>query len=783
MSWQVGLYAAAVLIPLFAFAIEVIFIRQLKRLCAYIATGAIGLSFVLSLVGFLDYYLVEAQGVFAEHHAASPAEAGVLGEHTAEALEHHEAHGPHVWQASFDWVLLGGQQLTGPSGDPLAGKALTFPIGVYIDNLSVIMFLMVSFIAMLIHIYSMGYMHDDSRYPRFFAYLSLFCFSMLGLVASSNVFMIFIFWELVGVCSYLLIGFWYEEKVNADAANKAFIVNRIGDVGMLIGLGILWTSLGTFSFQEISEGLHGPTGEFRTAPDSSGQDVVEFHTAVAVPATEHAHPIRMPYWLLSVAGLGVFAGCVGKSAQFPLHVWLPDAMAGPTPVSALIHAATMVAAGVYLVGRFFPVFTYPVLLYIAYTGGVTLLIAATIAMVQTDYKKVLAYSTVSQLGFMMLGLGVGGRAAGLFHLLTHAFFKALLFLGAGSVYHSVHTYEMPALGGLLKKMPITALTMLVGTLAISGVPFFSGFYSKDAILAAAIARVAEEPQHFLLFLLPAVGATLTALYMFRMWFLTFAGESRGFPQVAHVASAHVHDEEHTLAQEEVAHGHGADHHDLNPAAHAHESEPIMTWPLILLAVCSIFLGWTVWIGLPVGTPVLEKMIEYGEPTTVIESHWAHWYALGCSLGIAAIGIGLGALYYAPANLPYFVSTRLSPARAAQQFAPLYRLFKNKWYFDEIYWAVFVRPCLALARFCGRVDKFLVDGLVNGMAYLTERLSHLDGIFDKVGVDGLVNLVGQMVYVAGDRSRAIQTGKLRNYLLFLAAGLVAMFFVVFGWVSG
>ncbi len=314
MSWQVGLYAAAVLIPLFAFAIEVIFIRQLKRLCAYIATGAIGLSFVLSLVGFLDYYLVEAHGVWAEHHAASPAEAGVLGEHTAEALEHHEAHGPYAWQASFDWVLLGGQRLTGPTNDPLASKTLSFPLGVYIDNLSVIMFLMVSLVATLIHIYSMGYMHDDSRYPRFFAYLSLFCFSMLGLVASSNVFMIFIFWELVGVCSYLLIGFWYEEKVNSDAANKAFIVNRIGDVGMLVGLGILWTSLGTFGFQEISEGLHAPTGELRTALDAGGQDVVEFHRVEA--AGEHAPPVQIPYWLLSVAGLGIFAGCVGKSASF-----------------------------------------------------------------------------------------------------------------------------------------------------------------------------------------------------------------------------------------------------------------------------------------------------------------------------------------------------------------------------------------------------------------------------------------------------------------------------------
>ena len=481
MKWQVGLYAAAVLIPLVAFAIEVLFIRRLKRFNAILATGAIGLSFLLSLVGFADYYLIEAKGVFAEHHAA--AEPGTAGEHAESAGAGHEAaHGPLVWQGSFDWVLLGGRPLSS-SADPLVAKSLTFPLGVYIDNLSVIMFLMVTLVATLIHIYSIGYMYEDPRFPRFFAYLSLFCFSMLGLVASSNLFMIFIFWELVGVCSYLLIGFWYEDKVNCDAANKAFIVNRIGDVGMIIGLGLLWTSLGTFNFQEISEGLHRPDGEFH----QGDQGAIEFHPQAH--AGEQVKPITMPYWLLTVAGLGIFAGCVGKSAQFPLHVWLPDAMAGPTPVSALIHAATMVAAGVYLAGRFFPVFTPLALLYIAYTGGITLLIAATIAMVQIDYKKVLAYSTVSQLGFMMLAIGVGGRAAGLFHLLTHAFFKALLFLGAGSVYHSVHTYEMPALGGLLKKMPITAYTMLVGTLAISGVPFFSGFYSKDAILAAALARV------------------------------------------------------------------------------------------------------------------------------------------------------------------------------------------------------------------------------------------------------------------------------------------------------
>ena len=289
---------------------------------------------------------------------------------------------------------------------------------------------------------------------------------------------------------------------------------------------------------------------------------------------------------------------MGKSAQFPLHVWLPDAMAGPTPVSALIHAATMVAAGVYLVGRFFPLFTPEVLLTIAYVGGITLFIGATIACVQIDYKKVLAYSTVSQLGFMMLALGVGGWAAGLFHLLTHAFFKALLFLCAGSVYHAVHTYELPRLGGLRGKMPITAATMLIGTVAISGVPFFSGFYSKDAILASAL-QFMEEPghgRHVALLILPVVGALLTAFYMFRMWFLLFTGTSRSADGGGSASGQHGD-----------AHGHG------DPVAHAHESPPLMTRPLIVLALFAVFVGWP-WLVVPVvgGTPVLEGLLGMAE---------------------------------------------------------------------------------------------------------------------------------------------------------------------------
>ena len=719
MSWQVGLYVAAVLIPLAAFTIELLFLRQLKRFNAWIATGAVGLSCLLSLIGFADYYLIEAEGVFAEHQAARPL----------------------AWEWSADWVLLAPEPLEGIDGPPTRG--LSLPIGVYVDNVTVVLFLMVSFIATLIHVYSIGYMRDDPRYSWFFMYLSLFCFSMLGLLAAPNLFMIFVFWELVGICSYFLIGFWYEDKRNADAANKAFIVNRVGDVGMLVGLGLLWANLGTFNFQEINEGLRDGEGRLNVVAGVDGEKVARF------AAAEDAPDRSIPYWVLTIAGLGIFAGCVGKSAQVPLHVWLPDAMAGPTPVSALIHAATMVAAGVYLVARFLPVFTPEVLLYIAYTGGVTLLIAATIAMVQTDYKKVLAYSTVSQLGFMMLALGVGGRAAGLFHLLTHAFFKALLFLGAGSVYHAVHTYETPALGGLGKRMPITATTMLIGALAISGAPFFSGFYSKDAILAAALARAWQSPEHALLFLLPVLGATLTVLYMFRMWFLVFAGEPR----------------------------------DAGLVEHAHENGPVMTVPLVVLAFFSVVVGWTIWAGLPLDQPILERMLAFGEPPGLAVPHWTHWPAIGCSLAIVIVGFGLAALYYAHDELPYFPALRLSPDRAARTFRPLYLLFVNKWWFDEAYNILFVRPCLALARFCRNIDKILIDGFLNGSAAAVAAFSRLNGLFDEFGVDGLVNGAADAVYLAGDRSRSIQTGRVRNYLMFLAVALVGLFAGVFAWVGG
>ena len=759
-DWQGWLYVAAVLIPLAAFVVQLLFIRMLKRLNAYIATGAIVASFALSVIG-----LISAPSSIRGHAEAE-----------SESAKGHEAHEyPFAWTGGVDWVALGGGVEVRSDAIPVKTTvlpALVIPLKIRIDGLAAIMFVMVTFVASLVHIYSMGYMHDDPRYPRFFAYLSLFCFSMLGLLASANIFMVFMCWELVGVCSYLLIGFWYEEKKNCDAANKAFIANRVGDVGMLIGMGLIWSYLGTFDIAAINgsakvEGVHEPYG--LSAPDLrnsanlgriDGNMAWTDTVAVKIPEATNGHATlatrRMPYWALVVAGLGIFAGCVGKSAQFPLHVWLPDAMAGPTPVSALIHAATMVAAGVYLVGRFFPLFTDGVLLYIAYTGAITLFVAATIALVQTDYKKVLAYSTVSQLGFMMLGLGVGGWSAGLFHLITHAFFKALLFLGAGSVYHAVHTYEMPVLGGLWKKMPWTAGTMLVGTLAIAGVPFFSGFYSKDAILGSALFFATKRPEHMLLIILPAVGAMLTAFYMFRMWFLLFTGEPRSA---------------------EAGHGHDAHHHG-SPVDHAHESPPLMKWPLVALAVPSIFAGWTWLVGFPFFgfKPVLEMMLESAEPLAATDLGSSQWIAMGASIVIAAAGIGGAALFY------YAPRKRFSPATAAKSLSPLYGLFIHKWYFDEIYEAALIRPTMALSRFVSRFDKSTVDGVVNLSAGVAVGVSKFEGLFDKIAVDGVVKLVGSLVYVLGDIGRSLQTGRLRNYLGFLAFAVVALFAGVFYWIT-
>ncbi len=733
-QWQGWLYVAAVLIPLVAFAIQILANRGLRHWNAWIASGAIGVSFLCAAIGFVAYF-AETGGMPAPHHHDS-------------SLEEDAATGSHVekvaWEGHWSWVALGDRL----SADE---RPLTIPLGIYVDQLTVIMFVMVTLIALLIHVYSMSYMAGDPRYPRFFAYLSLFCFSMLGLVAAANAFMVFIFWELVGICSYLLIGFWYEEKSNSDAANKAFITNRIGDVGMLLGLGLLWTQFGTFNIAELNAGLaHVDARQTDALGRISTDDPGEI-----VPVTVGGVERLIPYWVLALAGLGVFAGCVGKSAQFPLHVWLPDAMAGPTPVSALIHAATMVAAGVYLVGRFFPLFTAEVLLVIAYTGGITLFIAATIALVQVDYKKVLAYSTVSQLGFMMLALGVGGWAAGLFHLVTHAFFKALLFLGAGSIHHAVHTYDLRPLGGLRRKMPITAMTMLLATLAISGVPFFSGFYSKDAILASTIHFVRSEPKHLLLLILPAAGAAMTAFYMFRMWFLIFTGEPRRSASGA----------------------------DGDQIAHAHESGPLITWPLRILAIPTVVIGWPLTIlplaifGLPFH-PVLENWLAYGEPIPAQPLGSAEVWAASTSLLVLVVGVGLAFLAYHPNK----TIRRIDPARMAHHFGGLYTLFLNKWYLDEIYGALVVNPVLSTARGLARFDRVVIDGIVDGAASLVVILGRWNRAVDRLVVDRLVTLVAQLLGIFGSVFQRFQTGKLRGYLMLLSLAFVVLSVGIFVWIS-
>lgn len=814
--WQAWLYVAAVLIPLGAFTIQILGMRWLGNKNAYVATAAVATCFALSAFGLFSYVTTgPGLGKFLAlhaHHGDEHGEGGhESGEHAAphgddhgKADEHgnkedehtpagehggevkdaggeahkkeghggdsagegaHGAgsHGPVVWKGQFTWTAMGAL---------MGKKPLVLTLGVYIDLLSALMFTMVSFIALMVHIYAMGYMHGDPRYPRFFAYLSLFCFSMFGLIASPTIFMIFVFWELVGVCSYFLIGFWFEDLANARASFKAFVTNRVGDVGMLIGLGIIWSFFGTFEIADINAALSSSKlrdDDGRLTRQIAGDDVV---VSIRSAPNEDGSPGDMvtksiPYVLLTVAGLGIFAGCAGKSAQVPLHVWLPDAMAGPTPVSALIHAATMVAAGVYLVGRFYALFTAETLLYIAYTGGITMIIAATIALVQTDYKKVLAYSTISQLGMMMLGLGSLGWAAGLFHLITHAFFKALLFLSAGSVYHSVHTYEMPKLGGLLKKMPITGFCMLIATMAISGVPLLSGFYSKDAILAATM-KFANETGHVPLFAFAAFGSALTAFYMFRMWFLVFDGTSR---------SAHLETESHKTAHHghDDDHGHGHGHHHGDPVAHAHESEPLMAWPLIALAIPSVIVGYPITI-LPFGEPILEQMIAYNAPVATPSLAAYHVPAMMVSLVVASLGIGGAALFYSRFRI-------FSAEPFAKRFSFLYDLFRNKWYFDDLYGAIFVRPTMSLARNIAEFDKKVVDGIVNGAGKVTLLVSRLSGLFDRVAVDGVVNSLADTVLDIGEKGRVLQTGRLRQYLAFLAVGVVGLFGFLYVWIQG
>ena len=654
----------------------------------------------------------------------------------------------------FPWITVGDRALLNT--------------GILIDNVTAVMLLVVTIVSTLVHLFSIGYMHGDPKYNRFFAYLSIFSFSMLGLVLAESFLFIYIFWELVGLSSYLLIGFWFEKKSASDAGKKAFIVNRVGDFGFLIGILIIYATCGVLGYDQVFLAI----GEGKL----SGT-------------------------LLTLTGIAIFCGAIGKSAQFPLHVWLPDAMEGPTPVSALIHAATMVAAGVYLVGRVYPMFTPDAFLFIACVGLLTLFITASIALAQNDIKKVLAYSTCSQLGYMIMGLGVGGYTAGLAHLTTHAAFKACLFLGSGSVIHAVHSQDIQEMGGLRKKMPITFATFLIATLAISGVPGFSGFYSKDMILAAALefGMKSANPLHMIFFIGALFTAGLTAFYMFRLVILTFFGAPK-------------------------------DHHKFD---HAHESPASMWIPLVVLAGLSFSFWYSGWFGtlvqkpksaanlagisapatvatmehaavmapapevgseasqgtsVPAETPHAARPAVHGEPQEGAShggspsqaghgadaahdahiAHTAHTYAMYSSVAVGTLGIFLAFVVYS--------FMWINPDRVMNALKPLHTFLQNKWYFDELYDATVINGSKALSRGLAWFDMHVVDGLVNLTAQVGVFVSFLVGKFDDYVVDGAVNGLASATTGSGSVLRRLQTGKLYHYVFVLAGGALVIFLI-------
>jgi len=628
------------LIPLFpavGFALNLFFGRRLaKGTVGLIACGAIGLSFLVSILLFVDLL------------SLSPAN---------RSLE----------KILYTWILSGEFQAR---------------VGFLVDPLSIVMMMVVSGVSFVIHIYSHGYMRDDPDYPRYFTYLNLFVFFMLILVSANNFLLLFVGWEGVGLCSYFLIGFWYEKKSASDAGKKAFIVNRIGDYGFLLAIFLIFVTFGTIDFKAV----------FAAAPAK----------------------LAMGDGVVTLIALLLFMGATGKSAQIPLYTWLPDAMEGPTPVSALIHAATMVTAGVYMVARCHLLFLMaPTALFVvAVIGAATAVFAASIGLAQNDIKRVLAYSTISQLGYMFLACGVGAFTAGIFHLMTHAFFKALLFLGAGSVMHAMAgELDLRKMGALKPHLPRTYWTFLIGTLALAGIFPFAGFFSKDEILWQSL-----NQGGVLLWLLGAGAAFMTALYMFRAVFLAFHGNSRVDHGVAH---------------------------------HLHESPPIMTVPLLILAVLSVLGGF---IGFPViagGNRFAEFLapvfaLPAGFPKAAAAAHHAVSFEVAMmivSLVIAGLGILLAYRMY--------IKNPALPDRLAERFKVPYRALVNKYWVDEIYHFFLVRFSLRVSFFFWRfVDDLIVDGIVNGVAALFRG-----------GSEGL---------------KRVQTGNVQNYALSILIGIVLMF---------
>ena len=582
-------------LPLLSATVITLFTLRSKTVSSLLSIGAIVTGFVLSIV------FINANGWH-----------------------------PAVSESTVNWLSIGGLQID---------------FGLKLDALSLMMLLIVTGVGGAIHIYSFGYMHEDRSMARFFAFMSLFTFSMLGIVLANNFVMMFIFWELVGVSSYLLIGFWFEKPSAGDAAKKAFITNRLGDFGFLAGVLMVWGLLGSLNFGQLQSML------------------------VANPALLGTSA--------TLAGLLIFCGAMGKSAQFPLHVWLPDAMEGPTPVSALIHAATMVAAGVYMLCRVLFLLNADALHVIAYIGGFTALLAALIAVQQNDIKRILAYSTLSQLGYMVMAVGLSGPTPAMFHLTTHAFFKALLFLGAGSVIHGLHEeQDIWKMGGLKKKMPVTFWTFIIGTLALSGVPPFSGFYSKDSILAQAL-----EQKNYVLFGVAVFVAALTTFYMFRLFFVAFLGEAR-----------------------------------TEKAKHAHESPKVMTLPLIALALFAV-IGGFIGITNNYGSQFFAEHEQLSVTQQALEP-LHNIFPMLCGIGAVVIGLFAAlALYKNAATDPL-------PAK----LGGLATAMKNRFYFDELYEATVIRAHDFIAAVADWIDRWIVEGacigLVRGGTDLTGRALRL-----------------------------------------------------------
>ena len=673
------------LFPLATAALMLFFGRRLPKVgVSILCVGSVGLSFIYAVGAVLQLLATEP-----EHRVAQ--------------------------QILFEWLTPGPMQMTG-------GQAIPFVAdwGFLLDPLSSVMVLVVTGVGFLIHVYSVGYMAHEGGYYRFFGYMNLFMFAMLTLVLANNMLLMFVGWEGVGLCSYLLIGFYFLKKSASDAGKKAFIVNRIGDAGFILGILLTAVTLGTIRF--TSQGLQGAAGILQ-----------------ALKAAVDTHALAYGAPVLTSIALLLFVGAVGKSAQIPLYVWLPDAMEGPTPVSALIHAATMVTAGVYMVARMNAIYQLApfAMNVVAVVGVVTAIFAASMALVQNDIKKVLAYSTISQLGYMFLALGVGAFAAGVFHLMTHAFFKALLFLGAGSVIHAMSgEQDLQKMGGLWSKIPITAKTFAIATLAIAGIFPLAGFFSKDEILGRAFEK---NPA---LWLVGFVTAGMTAFYMFRLLFLAFFGYSRADEQVE---------------------------------KHIHESPPTMTIPLIMLAGLSLIGGWIGWPLSLGGDARFEKFLEPVLSGVVAETGaekiGQHGLAIEYILMLASLsiaGVGIWLAYH------LYRTKRIAPELVAGKWPKLYQLLLHKYYVDEIYDAAIVERTKDLGNLLGRFDTNVIDGVgVNGAGWLARFGSTLSMWWDKWIIDGMLNFSAKLMQLLSYPVRLLQTGMFSSYAMLILVGLVVL----------